>query len=126
MKSQQKPQKPASPAPPDELDADAQKHWKSLCDDLESAGTVEKTDRKTIALTAQTMAMLARVETELASSELTSVADNGREFINPRCGLYTTLVQSLTKLLRELKLTPATRGKVERLPDDPLNDFLKR
>lgn len=99
------------PEAPKYLDKIAKEAWKSVCDDLEAQGTICKTDRKLIALYAETFSFFRRVSTQLANEELNLTCENGRKFINPLAGQYTVLVGRLNKLLSDLGLSPRTRGQ---------------
>lgn len=110
------------PHAPRDLDPVAKAAWDSLCDDLESQGTLVKTDRKLIEMYAKTYSLWDRcfrqlgneplatpesVETEIEGKILSAVPD--RRFINPLANLYLGLSQKLHRILLDCGLSPATR-----------------
>jgi P27 family predicted phage terminase small subunit len=110
------------PAPPRHLDKSAKAAWASLCDDLESQGTLVRTDRKLIELYATTYAQWSAMSAQLESEPFTYGTDQ-RRYINPLVPATERLSDRLKRLLIECGLTPRTR-KSAPAADSPIKQFL--
>lgn len=118
------------PYPPRGLDPVAKSAWNQLCDDLESQGTLVKTDRNILEIYAKTYSLWQRCFDQLVEQGLTTggraeaepddgdesdpaeaqaVADAARLYLNPVAGLFNALSQKLHRILLDCGLSPATR-----------------
>ena len=105
--------------------------WASLCEDLETAGNLAKTDAKLIEIYAETYALWRRCVSlltlqELATEDLEVEAGGvkattrpDRRFVNPLCGLYLNLSARLRQLLLDCGLAPSARKPGDGRDDSP-------
>jgi phage terminase small subunit len=107
---------PCKLSPPVKLDAATLRHWESLVNHIDATGDLAEADEGIILATASTFALFERVKAELAASDLVDIK---------LCAVYSGLLGKLTRLLRELRLTPATRVKGNDSDEDPLQKFLQ-
>jgi P27 family predicted phage terminase small subunit len=126
---------PSRPYAPRGLDDDAKSAWDSLCDDLESAGTLDKTDRHLILLYVRTYVLWVKVDAELTAqceamlgqsfpivarsqTELESqpADDEGPEFPHKLAKLHLSLTARLRQILLDCGLSPSTRPARQESP----------
>ena len=93
----------ARPQPPSDLSGVALAMWGDLCDDLASLKLLAVAD-------SHLLAVLRRIETQLAAEELTSVSPaNRRVFINPLLASQSDYAGKVRQCLYDLGLTPRSR-----------------
>jgi P27 family predicted phage terminase small subunit len=105
------------PAPPDELDGEALLEWQRICEELDATGRLDKADRAILCVYVETWATWKAAAAATAKSGAVVKYSNGVPGQSPFYKTMRETAAQLRKLLSDLGLTPAARGKGD-TPDD--------
>lgn len=99
------------PAPPEEIEGESLLEWDRLCADLEAAGRLDKTDRGIITLYCQTWAVYQLAMQHVVKFGPIVKHQNGVAGESPHYKASRETTNQLRRLLNDMGLTPAARGK---------------
>jgi P27 family predicted phage terminase small subunit len=108
------------PLPPDELEGEALLEWHRVCDELDSAGRLDKADRAVLLLYAETWAQWRAATRGVNKHGSVVKHSNGAAGRSPFYVVQRETAAQLRGLLADLGLTPTARGAgaVAAEPDD--------
>ena len=120
------------PAPPAHLNADAQKEWSRVSDELHALGLLTGLDRAALAAYCQAYGRWAQAERALG--KITNQADgliiktqSGNMIQNPLVGVANKAMADMVRYAAEFGMTPSARTRIETSDideNDPAAEFL--
>src|SRR6202158_4294446 len=101
-----------TPRRPDHLDALAKKEWKRLVPVLRRMKVLTEADGMTLANLCQACSTLVKAQEKLTEMGILYKTQNGYIQQSPLFSMVNQCVDTITKLSREFRLTPAARSRI--------------
>jgi P27 family predicted phage terminase small subunit len=111
MRSNRPATKANRPRPPEDMDGEALLEWDRVCDELAAAGRLDSTDRALLTIYCQTWAIYQTVMRRVAKDGPVVKHNNGVAGASPFYTVSREMAGHLRRLLSDMGLTPAARGK---------------
>jgi len=121
--------KPASGRPkmPGYLDARAKKEWRRLCPMLERMRVLTEVDAIALTNLCVDCSLLQQAQESLAKTGLlTKTTKSGVIHQNPLLNVVSVTTDRVTRALREFGMTPASRSRVQMMPEDTRMDAIEQ
>jgi P27 family predicted phage terminase small subunit len=111
MKSKTSKTKQNRPTPPDDLDGEALLEWHRVADELDAAGTLDRTDRAILSVYCRTWAVWSAAARVVAADGPVVLLPNNWPGQSPEAKVMDASGKQLDKLLDRLGLTPSSRKR---------------
>jgi len=118
---------PGTPGPPDGMSRAALACWERITPKLVQARVLTELDREMLAAYCECWATYWELKVIVQEEGYTTMGSRGNLRPHPAVGVMTTMLDNVIRLAREFGLTPASRCRIEVLPEsptDPTAEFL--
>ena len=118
---------PQAPKPPKGMSQPGRACWRRIVPKLVAARILTELDRELLAAYCECWAMYWDLKTIVHKEGYTTTTHKGNVIQHPLVGSMNKMLDSLIRLGREFGLTPASRSRIEALPEpptDPTAEFL--
>lgn len=112
-------EKPTRPAPPPEISGEALLEWERICDELSSAGRLDVADRSILVLYCETWEVYRQAMRGVIAHGAIVKHHNGVAGESPFYKVSRQTSLQLRRLLTDMGLTPASRGKIRTAEETP-------
>lgn len=108
---------------PKGLTREEKRHWKSVANDLESAGILTVLDVQALRLYCRVYTQWCDANSKLESFGSVIKGSHGTPMLSPYFKVSRTCMEQMLALLREFGMTPSSRTRIRTEKDEPDNDF---
>jgi P27 family predicted phage terminase small subunit len=118
---------PKAPKPPKGMSQLGLACWRRMVPKLVAARVLTELDRELLAAFCECWAMYWGLKAVVDEEGWTWVSANGNIRVHPAVGAMKMMLDNVVRLGREFGLTPASRSRIEALPEsptDPTAEFL--